>query len=471
MPQPDFFALNRDVILFVYGQVFFVMGLAIALQSRRYSRLDLARCLQWLAAFGIVHGVHEWGDLFIPLQATYLDQSLILALTLVHLATLGVSFALLFEFGMRLLRSLLPGRIGPMLRWLPLLVLIAWSVISVFTVLPLVRDFGEWQRITNALARYFIGFPAALMSAYGLRRHALERIAPLDAPQIVASLRIAGFALALYAVFGGLIVPPAPFFPANWLNTVAFIELAGVPVLVFRSLIGLVLAVTIIRALEVFNIETDRRIEAMEQQQILQTERDRIGRNLHDGAIQQVYTAGLLVESARNLAPEETPLASRLDRATLVLGEAIAMLRHSLGELRPSSTERDMALSNRLTSLGSDPRFTSFVDVSLRLDAPGCDSLAPVQIEHIVAVVNEALSNVVRHSHARKATVTVTCDEQRLRVLIEDDGSGLPEHLQAGYGLRNMRDRARLLGGALDVADAGRHGTIVTLDIPRSEET
>jgi hypothetical protein len=47
-----FFELNRDIIYFGYGLVFFVLGLAIALQSRSYSRLDLARSLLWLAAFG-----------------------------------------------------------------------------------------------------------------------------------------------------------------------------------------------------------------------------------------------------------------------------------------------------------------------------------------------------------------------------------------------------------------------------------
>ena len=60
----EWFTANRPIIFFVYGQVFFVMGIAIVLQSRRYSRLDLARSLPWLAAFGIMHGFNEWGDLF-----------------------------------------------------------------------------------------------------------------------------------------------------------------------------------------------------------------------------------------------------------------------------------------------------------------------------------------------------------------------------------------------------------------------
>jgi hypothetical protein len=50
----SFFELNREIVLFVYGQAFFVMGLAIFLQSRRYSRLQLAHDLRWLAAFGVI---------------------------------------------------------------------------------------------------------------------------------------------------------------------------------------------------------------------------------------------------------------------------------------------------------------------------------------------------------------------------------------------------------------------------------
>jgi uncharacterized membrane protein YeiB len=50
------------LVIFVYGLTFFIMGLAIFLQSRRHSRLRLARDLHWLAAFGILHGVHEWGQ-------------------------------------------------------------------------------------------------------------------------------------------------------------------------------------------------------------------------------------------------------------------------------------------------------------------------------------------------------------------------------------------------------------------------
>ena len=69
----EIFELNQSIIYFVYGLIFFILGFAIILQTRQSSRLDLARSLRWLAAFGIAHGFHEWGDLFIPIQATYLS--------------------------------------------------------------------------------------------------------------------------------------------------------------------------------------------------------------------------------------------------------------------------------------------------------------------------------------------------------------------------------------------------------------
>ena len=63
----ELFETNRIIVLSVYGQVFFVMGLAVALQSRHRSELPLARALPWLAGFGIIHGLMEWGYLFLPM--------------------------------------------------------------------------------------------------------------------------------------------------------------------------------------------------------------------------------------------------------------------------------------------------------------------------------------------------------------------------------------------------------------------
>ncbi|MBI3361868.1 MAG: hypothetical protein HY023_12240, partial [Chloroflexi bacterium] len=224
-----FFELNQQIILFVYGLVFFVLGLGIALQSRRYSRLDLARSLSWLAAFGFTHGLHEWGDLFIPIQRAYLSEPAVQLLNVVQLALLAVSFACLFEFGAALVRPF--GR-ARWLRGVSAGLLLAWVFASFFILLPFSPDVEKWHHTANALARYFIGFPGGMLSAYGLRQQAFQRIAPLNVPRIVNTLRIAGVSLALYAVFGGLIPPPVDFFPGNALNSATFEAAFGVPPLV-----------------------------------------------------------------------------------------------------------------------------------------------------------------------------------------------------------------------------------------------
>ncbi len=461
----NLFAVNHDIIYFIYGLVFFVVGLAIALQSRHSSRLDLARTITWLAAFGFLHGFHEWGDLFIPLQAEYLSPGFIIGLHYLHLFLLAVSFACLFEFGVALLAPLKS-------RWPHLLapgVLLAWLL---FIFIPLriwQPDFMTWHVSADALARYFIGLPGGLLAAYSLRRHTLQRIAPFGVPQIVRAIRASGIAMALYALMAGLVVPPVSFFPGNLINSDTFTRYLLVPPQLIRALIGLAIAGTTIRMLEIFDVETSRQIEAMEEQQILASERERLARDLHDGTIQKVYTAGLLVRSAQNLAQPETPLASRLSTAVGVLDDAIGDLRENLSGLKPPAHGGE-SLVSALREMANDPRFSSLVKISLESNLPESDLILPERAAHILAITQEALANIVRHTKARHIKLTVNRINDRLRLVIEDDGEGIPTQVEEGHGLRNMRDRASLLHGQLDIYRLPK-GTSVELDVPWKENT
>jgi len=441
--------------------MFFVLGLAVTLQSRFTSRLELARSLKWLALFGFLHGFHEWGDLFIPLQALYLPPAFILGLHYFHLILLTISYVCLFEFGIALLEPL------TRLWWLHLIPVIVFSGWVLFVLLPLhywMPDFDTWFASADALARYLIGLPGGLLAAYALRKHTYQRIAPYNVPRIVRALEAAGIALALYSLMTGLIVPAVPFFPGNWLNSDTFTRYLFVPPQLIRALIGLAIAVTTIRFLEIFNVEISRQIEAMEKQHILSVERERIARDLHDGAIQKVYTAGLLVRSAQNLVMAETPLAGRLSTAVGVLDDAIGDLRQNLTNLnQPLQPREPFAVA--LRKLATDVRFGSLVEVDLDLELPDSDDLAPERCVHVLAIVQEALANAVRHSHARHVKVAACHIDDHLQIVIQDDGIGIPTRVVEGNGLRNMRDRTSLLKGQLNVEGTDR-GTRVTLHIP-----
>ncbi len=456
----QFFELNATLVLFVYGQVFFVLGLAIALQSRRHSRLELARSLGWLAAFGITHGLHEWALIFIPIQAAYVNDAVISLLQALQAILLALSFGFLFQFGVELFRERWPRLIV-----LPLVVMVGWGLWFIMPGLALSGEFETWHRPASIWARYLIGFPGGLLAAFGLRYQAEQHIKPLNLTHIYRTLRVAGLALGAYAILGGLIVPAGDFFPANWLNDARLVNWLAIPAPVFRSLTGLVMAITIIRALEVFDLEIDRLIEQMESENSLMAERERIGRELHDGAIQQVYTAGLIVESARRKVADDTVVGQRLDRAMTAVNEAIASLRAYMGNLRAQPTT--VSLVDGLRQQTADPRLTALMEVELTLDLPKPASLNPLRTTHVLVILNEALANAARHAQAHRVQVRATQAKGQFELTIADDGRGfISEPNGSGYGLRNMRDRARLLGGELTITSEPGQGTQVTLLTP-----
>lgn len=452
------FDVNRPLVLFVYGQVFFVLGLAIALRSRRRSRLELARSLPWLAAFGFAHGLYEWGDMFIPLQAQFLAADVILALRAGQLVLLGLSFACLFEFGLDLMRP--AQAIWRWLRWLPAGLGLIWLAVLLGLAMQHWVDEAAWQVPAKVLARYSLALPGGVLAALGLRHQARTHVAALGAPRLMWTLRLAGAGLIAYAVFAGLIVTPAPFFPADTLNTHWLADALVAPAAVWRSGCGLIIMVAIIQALEIFEVETDRLIEHMEQAQVIAVERERIGRDLHDGAVQRVYAAGLQAQTMR--ARVDGPLGDGLDRLMLTLNDVLADLRAFVGDLQPAQSGADLvaALAGAVEEAGRAS------GIRVALSASQAPTLTTDRLAHLVSLTREALSNAVRHAHARAIQVDLTIEAGRLQLTIRDDGRGLPAEVEAGYGLRNMRDRARLLSGHLILASAPSQGTTVTLDIP-----
>jgi signal transduction histidine kinase len=204
----------------------------------------------------------------------------------------------------------------------------------------------------------------------------------------------------------------------------------------------------------------------MEEAQVLATERERIGREIHDGTLQTIYAAGLLLQTVeRDLAEDGAqPPRARLHQSVQLLNQAVTELRSSIGTLRPLPDSR--TLTAALQDLAQDRNLRALMDVELVLDIPEGQALAPGQIGQLLAIANEALSNVARHAQATRVRLTAAVQDGRLRLEIRDNGHGLAVDYVVGYGLRNMHDRARLLGGELSVHSDPGHGTIVAVDAP-----
>ncbi|MEW6048139.1 MAG: sensor histidine kinase [Bacillota bacterium] len=459
-----FFEVNEVIVNATYGEVFVLMGVALALQYRRHSSLRLARSVPWLAAFGLTHGAHEWGLVFIPIQATYLPAPFVALLRALQLVLLAVSFACLLQFGLSVAFS--RSRSGGPVHPLTVVLLTAWAVGPFWLGLSLAGDLDTWRRIAEAAARYMLGAPGAFVSAWALYRQAQASGRSPGSASITPALRWAAFALAGYGVLGGLVVPQANFFPATVINQARLAQWVGVPVPVWRSALGAILLVAVIRSIEALHRELDRLMDDMEKARLISAERERIGRDLHDRTLQRVYSAGLLLQALQNGMPVGRPEGGYLARAIQVLDEAIADIRGYVSDLQPGDVPESLA--SRLRRLTHTLGLEAFADVTSDIDLPDRSKDAR-RDGHVYLVAAEALSNVARHSKARRVWIEARVQDGRLKLRVRDDGVGLRGGVKQGRGLENMHERARLLGGTIAVRSAPGRGTEVVLDVPWEE--
>ena len=200
-------------------------------------------------------------------------------------------------------------------------------------------------------------------------------------------------------------------------------------------------------------------------------ERDRIGRDLHDGIIQSLYAVGLSLEDLESMMTDHpAQAAARVDAAIDSIHAAIGDIRQFILGLRPSLTARHDLIGG-LAALVESLRLSTFIDLELIVDdvpasALDLDEDTTTQLIHIT---REALSNVSRHSKATRSTVQVSGDDEVIRVTISDNGVGFSEPTSGQrehQGLANMRDRAASLGGSMHIESVPTVGTRIIVDVP-----
>ena len=197
-------------------------------------------------------------------------------------------------------------------------------------------------------------------------------------------------------------------------------------------------------------------------------ERDRIGRDLHDGVIQSMYAVGLTLEDISSQAGEEPETVQpRLEGVVDDLNQVIGDIRRYIMDLRPTELQ-GRRLEEALVSLVGYLEDRAGVAVTVNLDLD--PSLLPeryfVNIWHIL---QESFSNIEKYDHAEKVSVSLAVSDGDIRLTIADDGAGFdPEtaELGRGYGLPNIKDRAERLGGVLHITSSPGGGTTLDIKVP-----
>ncbi|HNS52483.1 MAG TPA: sensor histidine kinase [Anaerolineae bacterium] len=463
----DILEVNWLILYFICGQVFFVMGLATGLQWRRRSSMEFSRSLPWLAAFGVSHGFNAWAYIFIPLQSLYLGEAAVQVMVIAHLLLHALSFFFLLQYGIELVRPLVPWR-----RWLramPAAMLLLWAGAVLARGLSAQDSLTTLFNLGDTLSRYMLCLPGACLAGVGLLRQAAHvRRAGLG--RISGSLTGAAVAFFAFAVVGGLLVPAAWFFPASVFNYTLLSTTIRVPAPVFRSICGLAMAVFMVRSLDIFRVETDSKLAAMEHARLLAEDRERIGRELHDGIIQKIYATGLSLEVAQAMVEEQPVLAqARIQAAMQSLTGTVEDIRRYIFNLHAAEQSRELEVL--LENLIREIRLDTMVEANLEVVGQRCCVLGTESATHVAQIAREALSNVVQHAGATEATVRLSYLGDRTELAITDNGKGLDPATAdngngTGRGLANIRARARLLGGSLSVETAPGQGLRLTVTFP-----
>lgn len=247
-------------VYFVYGLAFFTLGVSLLISNRRTSAFRFAAAATSLAFFGLLHGAHEWLEMFQRIAGV--GDAPPFWQEILRIALLAISFTFLLVFALALLGDEQGRRKRATLGVAAVLILCTVTVVA--TVLVYDADARTAAALSDVLMRYLIGIPAALLAAWAFM--AQQRIfRDSDMPQFGANLVWCAAALVLYGSVGQLFVRPTPLPFSPVLNSANFLDWFGIPVQLFRAVLAVILTFFMLRVLGVFEAEERRRLSQSNQ--------------------------------------------------------------------------------------------------------------------------------------------------------------------------------------------------------------
>lgn len=478
------------IVYFFYGLSFFSMGLAVLLEVGRSSELDFAHALRYLAGFGLVHGIHEWLEMFFLIFPELQDLPFFRWVGLGRVILLSISFLFLIAFGAKLVVGPERSRLSWRMLGTIALIWIAGLIWLFLTEPPEVSMVAA-----DVYTRYSLAIPGAGLTAWGLF---LQRQKFLQAGMkgFGRDMIVAAVAFGLYGGMGQLFAARSVVFPSAFINADAFLEWFGFRIQLFRSLAALAAAVSIISSLRAFEEETRRHIKSLSQAQeaehqrledlrenlLRQTvraqelERQRIARELHDEIGQTLTALGMgLRATADNIISRPDWVKKQLQELQGVVATGLTGLQNLITGLHPPQLD-DFGLvpALRWYSTHVGERF----GLTLTVTSQGERAVLPQEVRTVLyRIVQESVTNVIRHAKVEHAQVLVCFDDQDVRIRVEDKGCGfdvdatLRRHEYPCWGLLGIQERASLVGGKCMITSAPGAGTRIEVAVPLEKES
>ncbi|RME47259.1 MAG: hypothetical protein D6791_06295 [Chloroflexi bacterium] len=319
-PISQYLIDHMVAVYFLYGLTFFGMGLMVATTCRRgASEFRFAGAIRFLSLFGLSHGAHEWAVMFQMLAEQTTGRVAPIAEHIGRVGLLALSFLSLMAFGITLLSPRRP-------EWRRLLTLLAtltavWLLSIAGVRAMLAPSAADLLEMADVLARYSLGAPAALLATWALMRQQ-RSFREQNLPRFGRFLVWAASAMLVYGLMGQLTVPATALFPSRIWNEGHFLAWFGVPVQLFRALVMVVFAYSLLRALDAFEVEQERRLEearrakVMAQQAQIEAERrNRLEMEQLNAELRLTTRELMLMLDLANTLVSPRPLEERLKAA------------------------------------------------------------------------------------------------------------------------------------------------------------
>jgi two-component system, NarL family, sensor histidine kinase UhpB len=214
-------------------------------------------------------------------------------------------------------------------------------------------------------------------------------------------------------------------------------------------------------------LESERRESARQALHVLEGERSRIARELHDDVGQTLTGVMLQVEGLSAKIPGH--LREQLDELRETARSGTEDVRRIARQLRPEALE-DLGLQSALAALAT--AFGDQAGITVQRELEPSLQLSEEQELVVYRVAQEALTNVARHAGATRVDLRLDHSVEHAMLTVRDDGRGIhPGALPSSRGIRGMRERAMLIGAQIEVTSKAGRGTVIRLSIPLAGET
>lgn len=474
------------LIYFFYGLAFFSMGVVITQEVGRCSDDRLRHALRYLAAFGLIHGIHEWLEMFQGVGIIVGQPEIAFAWEGVRIFLLVASFLALIAFGVMLLAR------TPDNRRLNLLVPLGLSAIWSFGLLIMRGIFPPQQLLWDVVdvwTRYSLALPAAILACTGLivqqREFRRAGMAKFGQDSLWSAV-----AFGWYGLVGQIFTRPSALPPSHILNSAVFMEVVGFPVQLLRASSAVVVAIFVIRFLRAFEVETQReiaglqaaRLEGAQRREAVhrellrrvvgaqEAERQRVARELHDETGQSLTAIGMGLRGVTHILRHDADKAEKnLRMLEGMVARSLDELQRLISDLRPSHLD-DLGLPAALRWYTNE--IQNRLPLKVHMEITGEPRDLPAELKTaIFRIAQEALTNVVKHSGARNVNVHLCYQTDVVSLSVKDDGRGFDTRLGAHpsrptWGLLGMQERTTLLGGKLELRSGINQGTEVMISIP-----